>query len=118
MLLPLLRRFPAQVRVSLFHTPNLRGLLRRLMPERFNETIGLQHIKVYLFDDSVILSGCVPPPPLPRACRTSRPLASRRPPGPWTPQGYTQRVPIAEGVGGGCAHRGVLLSRKGAAGRL
>ncbi|CAK6438576.1 unnamed protein product [Pipistrellus nathusii] len=57
MLLPLLRRFPAQVRVSLFHTPNLRGLLRRLMPERFNETIGLQHIKVYLFDDSVILSG-------------------------------------------------------------
>lgn len=65
MLLPLLRRFPAQVRVSLFHTPNLRGLLRRLMPERFNETIGLQHIKVYLFDDSVILSGCVPPPPAP-----------------------------------------------------
>ncbi|XP_010149799.1 PREDICTED: CDP-diacylglycerol--glycerol-3-phosphate 3-phosphatidyltransferase, mitochondrial [Eurypyga helias] len=30
---------------------------RVLMPERFNETIGLQHIKVYLFDDNVILSG-------------------------------------------------------------
>lgn len=59
MLLPLLQRFPEQVRVSLFHTPNLRGLLRLLMPERFNETIGLQHIKVYLFDDNVILSGCV-----------------------------------------------------------
>ncbi|XP_064126710.1 CDP-diacylglycerol--glycerol-3-phosphate 3-phosphatidyltransferase, mitochondrial isoform X2 [Loxodonta africana] len=57
MLLPLLQRFPEQVRVSLFHTPNLRGLLRLLMPERFNETIGLQHIKVYLFDNSVILSG-------------------------------------------------------------
>ncbi|XP_048345752.1 CDP-diacylglycerol--glycerol-3-phosphate 3-phosphatidyltransferase, mitochondrial [Sphaerodactylus townsendi] len=57
MLLPLLRRFPEQVRVSLFHTPNLRGLLRLLIPERFNETIGLQHIKVYLFDDNVILSG-------------------------------------------------------------
>nr|XP_025039395.1 CDP-diacylglycerol--glycerol-3-phosphate 3-phosphatidyltransferase, mitochondrial isoform X1 [Pelodiscus sinensis] len=57
MLLPLLRRFPEQVRVSLFHTPNLRGLLKLLMPERFNETIGLQHIKVYLFDDNVILSG-------------------------------------------------------------
>nr|KAF6416737.1 phosphatidylglycerophosphate synthase 1 [Molossus molossus] len=57
MLLPLLQRFPEQVRVSLFHTPNLRGLLRLLLPERFNETIGLQHIKVYLFDDSVILSG-------------------------------------------------------------
>ncbi|XP_042308518.1 CDP-diacylglycerol--glycerol-3-phosphate 3-phosphatidyltransferase, mitochondrial [Sceloporus undulatus] len=57
MLLPLLKRFPEQVRVSLFHTPNLRGLLRLLIPERFNETIGLQHIKVYLFDDNVILSG-------------------------------------------------------------
>ncbi|KAG8129169.1 hypothetical protein E2320_015837, partial [Naja naja] len=57
MLLPLLRRFPDKVRVSLFHTPNLRGLLRHLIPERFNETIGLQHIKVYLFDDNVILSG-------------------------------------------------------------
>ncbi|XP_010617034.1 CDP-diacylglycerol--glycerol-3-phosphate 3-phosphatidyltransferase, mitochondrial [Fukomys damarensis] len=57
MLLPLLQRFPEQVRVSLFHTPNLRGLLRLLIPERFNETIGLQHIKVYLFDDNVILSG-------------------------------------------------------------
>lgn len=57
MLIPLLQRFPKQVRVSLFHTPNLRGLLRLLIPERFNETIGLQHIKVYLFDDNVILSG-------------------------------------------------------------
>ncbi|XP_067403274.1 LOW QUALITY PROTEIN: CDP-diacylglycerol--glycerol-3-phosphate 3-phosphatidyltransferase, mitochondrial [Emydura macquarii macquarii] len=57
MLLPLLRRFPEQVRVSLFHTPNLRGLLKLLIPERFNETIGLQHIKVYLFDDNLILSG-------------------------------------------------------------
>uniref|UniRef100_A0A8C5R0N1 CDP-diacylglycerol--glycerol-3-phosphate 3-phosphatidyltransferase n=1 Tax=Leptobrachium leishanense TaxID=445787 RepID=A0A8C5R0N1_9ANUR len=57
MLLPLLRRFPHRVRVSLFHTPNLRGLLRLLTPERFNETIGLQHMKIYLFDDNVILSG-------------------------------------------------------------
>ncbi|GAB1297121.1 CDP-diacylglycerol--glycerol-3-phosphate 3-phosphatidyltransferase, mitochondrial [Apodemus speciosus] len=51
------RGFPEHVRVSLFHTPNLRGLLRLLIPERFNETIGLQHIKVYLFDNNVILSG-------------------------------------------------------------
>ncbi|XP_068119419.1 CDP-diacylglycerol--glycerol-3-phosphate 3-phosphatidyltransferase, mitochondrial [Hyperolius riggenbachi] len=57
MLLPLVRRYPDRVRVSLFHTPNLRGLLRMLTPERFNETIGLQHMKVYLFDDNLILSG-------------------------------------------------------------
>nr|XP_033816075.1 CDP-diacylglycerol--glycerol-3-phosphate 3-phosphatidyltransferase, mitochondrial isoform X2 [Geotrypetes seraphini] len=57
MLLPLLQKFPEQVQVSLFHTPNLRGLLRHLLPERFNETIGLQHIKVYVFDENVLLSG-------------------------------------------------------------
>uniref|UniRef100_A0A8C5DLF2 CDP-diacylglycerol--glycerol-3-phosphate 3-phosphatidyltransferase n=1 Tax=Gouania willdenowi TaxID=441366 RepID=A0A8C5DLF2_GOUWI len=57
MLLPLLKRFTSQMRVSLYHTPDLRGLLRLLVPQRFNETIGVQHIKVYLFDDSVIISG-------------------------------------------------------------
>uniref|UniRef100_A0A3P8W1W4 CDP-diacylglycerol--glycerol-3-phosphate 3-phosphatidyltransferase n=2 Tax=Cynoglossus semilaevis TaxID=244447 RepID=A0A3P8W1W4_CYNSE len=57
MLLPLLQRFTSQMRVSLYHTPDLRGLLRLLVPQRFNETIGVQHIKVYLFDDSVIISG-------------------------------------------------------------
>ncbi|XP_029312540.1 LOW QUALITY PROTEIN: CDP-diacylglycerol--glycerol-3-phosphate 3-phosphatidyltransferase, mitochondrial [Cottoperca gobio] len=57
MLLPLLQRFASQMRVSLYHTPDLRGLLRLLVPQRFNETIGVQHIKVYLFDDSIIISG-------------------------------------------------------------
>ncbi|XP_029454996.1 CDP-diacylglycerol--glycerol-3-phosphate 3-phosphatidyltransferase, mitochondrial [Rhinatrema bivittatum] len=57
MLLPLLQKFPDQLQVSLFHTPNLRGILRHLTPERFNETIGLQHIKAYVFDDNVLLSG-------------------------------------------------------------
>ncbi|KAK7877197.1 hypothetical protein WMY93_032099, partial [Mugilogobius chulae] len=57
MLLPLLSRFTSQMRVSLYHTPDLRGLLRLLVPQRFNETIGVQHIKVYLFDDSLIISG-------------------------------------------------------------
>uniref|UniRef100_A0AAQ6IE12 CDP-diacylglycerol--glycerol-3-phosphate 3-phosphatidyltransferase n=1 Tax=Anabas testudineus TaxID=64144 RepID=A0AAQ6IE12_ANATE len=57
MLLPLLQHFSSQMRVSLYHTPDLRGLLRLLVPQRFNETIGVQHIKVYLFDDSIIISG-------------------------------------------------------------
>ncbi|KAM3859650.1 CDP-diacylglycerol--glycerol-3-phosphate 3-phosphatidyltransferase, mitochondrial [Diretmus argenteus] len=57
MLLPLLQRFTSQMRVSLYHTPDLRGLQRLLVPQRFNETIGVQHIKVYLFDDSIIISG-------------------------------------------------------------
>ncbi|XP_046579098.1 CDP-diacylglycerol--glycerol-3-phosphate 3-phosphatidyltransferase, mitochondrial-like isoform X1 [Haliotis rubra] len=57
MLQSLLKDFPSTVDVSLYHTPDLRGLLKRVVPERFNETIGLTHLKVYLFDDSVIISG-------------------------------------------------------------
>ncbi|XP_069786107.1 CDP-diacylglycerol--glycerol-3-phosphate 3-phosphatidyltransferase, mitochondrial isoform X2 [Narcine bancroftii] len=57
MLIPLLKKFPKQVRISLYHTPDLRGILKLLVPERFNETIGLQHIKIYLFDHNVIISG-------------------------------------------------------------
>ncbi|CAG5135816.1 unnamed protein product [Candidula unifasciata] len=56
MLRPLLAEF-RNVSVSLFHTPDLRGLLKKLIPDRFNETIGLTHVKVYLFDDSFIISG-------------------------------------------------------------
>ncbi|CAH1795231.1 unnamed protein product, partial [Owenia fusiformis] len=56
MLLPLLQDFE-NVSVALYHTPDLRGWLRRVMPEKFNETIGLQHMKIYLFDDTLIISG-------------------------------------------------------------
>lgn len=43
--------------LSLYHTPNLRGAKKRFIPARWNELIGLQHMKVYLFDDAVIISG-------------------------------------------------------------
>jgi len=46
-----------QCEVAMYHTPHLRGLWKRLVPARWNETIGLQHCKVYIFDDSVIISG-------------------------------------------------------------
>jgi len=57
MLLPLLQEFPSSVTVALFHTPKLRGIVRRLMPERYNEPFGVNHIKAYVFDDTVIISG-------------------------------------------------------------
>ncbi|KAI6237060.1 CDP-diacylglycerol--glycerol-3-phosphate 3-phosphatidyltransferase [Aphelenchoides besseyi] len=43
--------------VYLFHTPDLRGLLKRLLPERMNEIVGLQHMKFFIFDNSIIISG-------------------------------------------------------------
>ncbi|KAH8328762.1 hypothetical protein KR074_007575, partial [Drosophila pseudoananassae] len=57
MLLPLVRDFASQVQLSLYHTPDLRGMTKRLAPPRWNELFGLQHMKVYLFDDAVIISG-------------------------------------------------------------
>ena len=57
MLLPLVQKFKDNVQVSLYHTPDLRGYLKEWIPQRWNEIIGLQHMKIYLFDDTLIMSG-------------------------------------------------------------
>ncbi|RCI11314.1 hypothetical protein L249_7776 [Ophiocordyceps polyrhachis-furcata BCC 54312] len=58
LLAPLVAEFgPARVELRMYHTPNLTGLRRRLVPKRINEGWGLQHMKMYGFDDEVILSG-------------------------------------------------------------
>ncbi|XP_059470727.1 CDP-diacylglycerol--glycerol-3-phosphate 3-phosphatidyltransferase, mitochondrial [Neocloeon triangulifer] len=44
-------------KVALYHSPELRGIVRKLLPQRWNEVVGLQHMKIYLFDNSVIVSG-------------------------------------------------------------
>ena len=44
-------------RLSFYQTPQLRGWLQRLLPPKLNEVIGLQHCKVYIFDNSLIMSG-------------------------------------------------------------
>jgi hypothetical protein len=40
-----------------FLTPAFRGIWKKILPNRFNETLGVQHIKLYLFDDKMIISG-------------------------------------------------------------
>lgn len=49
--------FPTQVHLSLYHTPALHGLLKKIVPKRYNEGWGLWHGKIYGFDDNVMLSG-------------------------------------------------------------
>ncbi|XP_022203974.2 CDP-diacylglycerol--glycerol-3-phosphate 3-phosphatidyltransferase, mitochondrial [Nilaparvata lugens] len=56
MLTPLLKTH-SNCKVAMFHTPALRGILRHLLPTRYNELIGLQHMKLYVFDNTVIVSG-------------------------------------------------------------
>uniref|UniRef100_A0A1A9VM55 CDP-diacylglycerol--glycerol-3-phosphate 3-phosphatidyltransferase n=1 Tax=Glossina austeni TaxID=7395 RepID=A0A1A9VM55_GLOAU len=57
MLMPLVKDFGEQMQLSLYHTPNLRGMTKRWIPPRWNELLGLQHMKIYLFDDAVLISG-------------------------------------------------------------
>ncbi|KAK3912093.1 CDP-diacylglycerol--glycerol-3-phosphate 3-phosphatidyltransferase, mitochondrial, partial [Frankliniella fusca] len=57
MVAPLLQEQPSSVQVSLYHTAALRGFLRSILPQRFNEVVGLQHMKLYIFDDSLVISG-------------------------------------------------------------
>ncbi|KAI4135025.1 MAG: hypothetical protein LQ347_001029 [Umbilicaria vellea] len=57
LLSPLVAEFPERVEVRMFHTPNLTGLRKRLIPKRINEGWGLQHMKLYGVDDEIILSG-------------------------------------------------------------
>jgi CDP-diacylglycerol--glycerol-3-phosphate 3-phosphatidyltransferase len=41
----------------MYHTPNLTGLRKKLIPKRINEGWGLQHMKLYGIDDEIIMSG-------------------------------------------------------------
>ncbi|CAM9018121.1 unnamed protein product [Wickerhamomyces anomalus] len=57
LLAQLMKRYNDQVDIRMYHTPHLNGISKLLVPKRFNEGFGLQHMKIYGFDDEVILSG-------------------------------------------------------------
>ncbi|MCP9262494.1 CDP-diacylglycerol--glycerol-3-phosphate 3-phosphatidyltransferase, mitochondrial [Dirofilaria immitis] len=53
----LLKRLAHRASVYLFHTPSLRGLKKMVLPEKVNEVIGLQHMKLLVFDSHIIFTG-------------------------------------------------------------
>lgn len=53
----LIRDFPRRFSLYMYHTPSLRGLLKWGLPGRINEVVGLQHTKIHVFDDDVLLTG-------------------------------------------------------------
>ncbi|XP_076764938.1 CDP-diacylglycerol--glycerol-3-phosphate 3-phosphatidyltransferase, mitochondrial-like isoform X1 [Xylocopa sonorina] len=58
MLEPLLNgKYSHCCQIFLYHTPKLRGLLKMIIPDRFNELVGLQHMKLYMVDNDIIISG-------------------------------------------------------------
>lgn len=57
LLAPLITEFGPRVKIAMYHTPNLNGWKKKYMPKRLNEGWGLQHMKLYGFDDEILLSG-------------------------------------------------------------
>ncbi|XP_055388652.1 probable CDP-diacylglycerol--glycerol-3-phosphate 3-phosphatidyltransferase [Condylostylus longicornis] len=48
---------PVSINVNLFHSPLLSGLLYRVLPPRVNEILGVFHTKIFLADNTVVLTG-------------------------------------------------------------
>ncbi|EGW30194.1 phosphatidylglycerolphosphate synthase [Spathaspora passalidarum NRRL Y-27907] len=46
-----------RIDVRMYHTPHLSGITKSITPKRINEGWGLQHMKLYGFDEEIILSG-------------------------------------------------------------
>ncbi|OCF55551.1 CDP-diacylglycerol-glycerol-3-phosphate 3-phosphatidyltransferase [Kwoniella mangroviensis CBS 10435] len=57
LLLPLVETFPDRCEVWLYRSPKLRGLLEKIVPERYDEGWGTWHGKWYGVDDEVLISG-------------------------------------------------------------
>ena len=57
LLLPLIEEHPDRVRISLFRSPSLKGIMAKVVPPRFNEGWGTWHPKIYGADDEVLISG-------------------------------------------------------------
>eukprot|EP00042_Codosiga_hollandica_P051548 m.634636 g.634636 ORF g.634636 m.634636 type:complete len:487 (+) comp58303_c0_seq7:2-1462(+) len=54
---PLVQQFGHMCDVSLYHTPELRHIWKRILVPPFNEIISLTHVKIYIYDDTLLLSG-------------------------------------------------------------
>jgi CDP-diacylglycerol--glycerol-3-phosphate 3-phosphatidyltransferase len=58
LLAPLISEFGEdRVQIRMYHTPNLTGLRKAVVPRVIDEGWGVQHVKLYGFDDEVMLSG-------------------------------------------------------------
>jgi len=57
LLFPLVKSHPDRVVAYFYQTPLLTPLLQKWLPSRFQEVVGVQHLKVFIGDEDIILSG-------------------------------------------------------------
>lgn len=53
----LIDQYPNNIKASFYKTPLLNEYLSRFLPGRLNEVFGTQHVKAYVFDNCLIMSG-------------------------------------------------------------
>ena len=56
-ILPMKQEFPDKVKLSMYATPAVGNTMKKYLPTTLREAIGVQHTKIYLFDDDVVISG-------------------------------------------------------------
>eukprot|EP01121_Diplochlamys_sp_Union-15-3_P010373 TRINITY_DN2902_c0_g1_i3.p1 TRINITY_DN2902_c0_g1~~TRINITY_DN2902_c0_g1_i3.p1 ORF type:complete len:436 (-),score=55.41 TRINITY_DN2902_c0_g1_i3:29-1336(-) len=49
--------FPDRVSIYLYQTPHLKWPLNHILPSQVNEILGVQHIKAYITDSNLLISG-------------------------------------------------------------
>ncbi|KAJ3305285.1 CDP-diacylglycerol--glycerol-3-phosphate 3-phosphatidyltransferase [Kappamyces sp. JEL0829] len=54
---PLREEFGDRIQIHLYHSPAVGTFTKSIVPPRFIEAFGLQHIKLYVFDDTAIVTG-------------------------------------------------------------
>ncbi|VTZ68067.1 phosphatidylglycerophosphate synthase, putative [Plasmodium chabaudi chabaudi] len=50
-------KYGNNINISLFHNPLLGAMLYNILPHRANEALGVMHMKIYMGDDTLIMSG-------------------------------------------------------------
>ena len=50
-------QYGKRISICFYHSPNVNNLLKSIVPPRFIEGFGLQHMKLYISDSHLIISG-------------------------------------------------------------
>lgn len=53
----LIEKYPKNINVYFYQTPQYTWWKKMILSERANEILGVQHIKTYIFDDNIVMSG-------------------------------------------------------------
>ncbi len=54
---PLAIKYPSRCSIFMYTSKQMQGVRGKIVPSRFKEVFGVSHIKLYIFDNDILLSG-------------------------------------------------------------